>query len=167
MNQHFETLVVKELSLVDKGANKEKWLLYKAEDPPTDPPIHNVLLATDLEALASMVKSMQEHMARMMANASGKKDVKYPYPEKKMNEEAELARKKKQEDEEMARKKKDEEEEMARKKKEDEEKEMALLKSQVEELSGFKKIVDELLPSLQQQIEGMNPEAILAEAKKM
>jgi len=159
MSVHFDKLEVKELSLVKKGANKEKqWLLYKSEDPPKDV-INDLLLASDLEVLASMMKNMHEHITRMMAKV-GKKDYKYPYPdaekEKKASEDV-LAKKKKE----------DEEEEMARKKKKEEEEEMARLKTQVQELSEFKKIVDELVPSLQNQIEDMNPEAILAEAKKM
>ena len=77
MSVHFDKLEVKELSLVKKGANKEKqWLLYKSEDPPKDV-INDLLLASDLEVLASMMKNMHEHITRMMAKV-GKKDYKYP-----------------------------------------------------------------------------------------
>jgi hypothetical protein len=96
MSVRFDTLIVKELSLIKKGANKEKqWLLYKSEEPPKPLPIENVMLASDLETMASMMKGMQEVVARMMANAGGKKDYKYPYPDKKgSEEEEEMARRK-------------------------------------------------------------------------
>ena len=168
---HFDELVVKELSLVDKAANKEKFLLYKSEDPPKPDEIMGVVLNSDLESLEKMVATVHELVNRMLGKTT-KKGYEYPYPDMKpggkMMSEEEQARKKKEEEEEQARKKKkDEEEEMAKKKKEEDEKEMAALRTQVKELQEFKKTIEDLLPGLQNQIDELSPDAILAEAKKM
>lgn len=156
MNQHFNELIVKELSLVDRAANKEKFLLYKSEEPPklADETVLGILLNSDLESLEKMVATVHELVNRMLQKTT-KKGYEYPYPDgKKMSQEEEQAKKK-------------EEEEAARKKKEEEEKIMTALRAENKELEEYKKTVDDLLPALQQQIEEFSAEAILAEAKKM